>query len=190
MIQHSLNEKKKMSFNRETRMAPVVYSTDTQSSKTKGPLPGFPLAPGSPTWGELNELSKQGKNLIQQDYIDYLNADLQGDSVAKDAAVASMNEKLQALAATVSATKNYSVRFYLLNNASRIRAASRPADVGVDEYGRTEIIVAQQSRKTIANCIRTSGTTSNLTWYSGLAMGAFARDCELPAHVFKTAITQ
>lgn len=165
-------------------MAPVVYPTSSQYSVTEGPLPGG----SSLTWDDLNDISKQGKNEIKEDYLAYLTADLEGNTIAKTAAVASMNTKLEALAATLS-TENESVRFYLLNNQSRIRAASRPDDVGTVEYGRTEIIVSQQDRKKIANCIRTSSTTQGFTWYSAMAMGAFAKDCEYPAHVFKTALT-
>lgn len=92
-------------------MPPIVYSTGNRSGPTKGPLPIFASDLNSPTWEELNELSKQGKNIIKDDCIAYLNADLDGSPVAKAAAIASMNTKLQTSAADVSASGDYSSGF-------------------------------------------------------------------------------
>jgi len=139
------------------------------------------------TWDDLNDLLKAAKELIKNQYIIYLNADLAGNITAKANAVTAMNAILQSVSQDASALGN--VRLYLLNNASTIRAASRSTDVGVAEYGRTEIIVPQTQRYVIANDIRTSSTVSAFTWYGGLAMGAFAKDCQYPAHVLKIALS-
>jgi len=166
-------------------MSGIVYTTSKQQSITSGPLPGYT---GNVTWDDLNDLLKAAKELIKNQYIIYLNADLAGNTTAKQNAVTAMNTILQSVSQDASALGD--VRIYLLNNASVIRAASRPADVGVVETGRTEIIVSQTERYVIANNIRTSSTVKAFTWYGGLAMGAFAKDCEYPAHVLKIAISR
>lgn len=137
---------------------------------------------------DLIAVTKAAKESIKNDYLAYLQADLDGDKQAESAAVAAMNATLEAVAALYSNLGN--LRFYLLNNASVVRAANPATDVGVIEYGRTEIIVSQTDRYALANCIRTSSTIKQFTWYAGLTMGAFAKDCEKPAHVLKRALTQ
>lgn len=164
-------------------MAPIVYTSGSQISDTTGQLPGYPLMT---TWEELNDILKIAKGTIKNDYLAYLQADLDKNSDAKSAAVTAMNAKLAAVAQQYTALGQ--IRFYLLNNQSTIRAANPSTDVGNIEYGRTEIIVGQTHRYQIGNCQRTSGTTTRFTWYGCLAMGAFAKDCQYPAHVLKIAL--
>jgi hypothetical protein len=170
---------------RKRRMSPIVYNVANQKSNTSGPLPGYN---GTATWEDLNTATKTAKESIKNDYLAYLQADLDGNSTAKSAAVDAMNTTLAAVASLYSNLGN--LRFYLLNNASVVRAANPPSDVGKIEYGRTEIIHSQIDRYALPNNIRTSDTTQKFTWYAGLAMGAFAKDCEKPAHVLKVALAQ
>jgi hypothetical protein len=162
---------------------PIVYSTVGLKNSGKGPLPGYPYQ----TWETLNQYVINAKNLITQPYLAYLNADLAGDAVAKQAAIESMNTILSDYASSIP---GFTVRFYVENNQSVIRASSIPESVGSTEYGRTEIIVAQQNTSIIANCARTSSTTTQFTYYSALALGNFSCTSGFPAHILKGGFNQ
>lgn len=162
---------------------PIVYSTVGLKNSGKGSLPGYPYQ----TWETINQYVINAKNLITQPYLAYLNADLAGDAVAKKAAVETMNTILSDYASSIP---GFTVRFYVENNQSVIRASSVPESIGGTEYGRTEIIVAQQNTCIIANCIRTSSTTNQSTYYSALSLGNFSCTSGFPAHILKGAFNQ
>ena len=167
-------------------MAPIVYPVNIAFKATgTGPLPGYS---GTLQWADLNSLLATAKESISVAYLAYLNADMAGDTGAKEAAITTMNNTLASFAAAVVTLEYFAeVRILLLNNGGVIRASSNPADMGKREMGRIEEIVAQQNIDTIANGVRTSSTTDKFTWYGALSMGSFSPASEFPAHILKFA---
>ena len=144
------------------------------------------------TWEDLNTilLTVRGDADFQAAYLVYLTAVIAGDSAAAADAVTAMNTIFAAYAAKlVSCSPFKTVRIYLFDNASNFTAWSLAPTKDTYEYGRTEIIVAQQNVDIIANNARKSTTTSQLTYYAGCAVGSYETNSEFPAHVLKLAVS-
>ena len=179
---------------------PIVYSDTSffkRSVNTSSLLPTSSCGPyttNTLTWDDLNTMlfiAKNDATFVQQ-YKDFLAALINEDSTAIDALEVSMSATLKGIADQIISCSAFTdVRFLLENNASQVRASSdqTATALGATEYGRTEIIVAQQNVDIIANDSRYSSTTAYFSYYGCVAMGSYQADGEFPAHVLKIAAT-
>jgi len=136
-------------------------------------------------------IAKNDATFVQQ-YKDFLAALINEDSTAIGALEVSMSATLKGIADQIISCSAFTdVRFLLENNGSTVRASSDQTQtaLGATEYGRTEIIVAQQNVDIIANDSRYSSTTAYFSYYGCVAMGSYQADGEFPAHVLKIAAT-
>jgi hypothetical protein len=136
-------------------------------------------------------IAKDDATFIQQ-YKDFLTALITEDTTAISALEVSMSATLKGIADQIISCSAFTdVRFLLENNGSQVRASSdqTATALGTYEYGRTEVMVAQQNVDIIANDSRYSSTTAYFSYYGAVAMGSYQADGEYPAHILKIAAT-
>jgi len=152
---------------------PTVYNFDPKLFESNEPV----VANSNLTIEDIHEIWVAAATLIKKDVLQYLNADLTGDSQSKQQAIASINSKLhQYIKQLKCQYNNMNFRIIMRNPDGSLRAGGStiPNDKGLTETQlRTPDIQAQILSNGFVSTTKTLSTTSQFETLFSKALDSF-----------------
>lgn len=152
---------------------PTVYNFDPKLFESDELV----IATPNLTIEDVHEIWVAAATLIKNDVLQYLNADINGDSVAKKTAIASINVKLQKYVQQLKCQYNNTDFRIIMRNpdgSPRAGGSTIPNDKGLTETQlRTPDIQAQVLSNGFVSTTKTSSTTSQFETQFSKALDSF-----------------
>jgi hypothetical protein len=140
------------------------------------------------SWETLNNFLFALKDFIADDVVSYLIARLEKNWTEVNLYEDKIDYSMTTFCEEVKHTTGWSaVRAFMYNTESLCRCSNVPSALGTSEYGRTEMIVAQQDPTTVANVMRTS-SDGNLNYYAAISLASYEPNGQFPTLFLKLAI--
>lgn len=152
---------------------PTVYNFDPKLFESNEPV----IATPNLTIEDVHEIWVVAATLIKHDVLKYLNSDINGDSVGKKTAIASINVKLQKYVQQLKCQYNNTDFRIIMRNpdgSPRAGGSTIPNDKGLTETQlRTPDIQAQVLSNGFVSTTKTSSTTSKFETQFSKALDSF-----------------
>lgn len=188
----------------DTTTTPIVYANSYFRRSATGILPAeSPIVTlqystslyVNNSWEQVNDYLFQMKEVISENVLLYMNAVLIGDLTTANGIAGLISAQIIDFCGNVKTVTGWTtVRGYMFNTESFVVAGSNkttpdPLDKYAQyEFGRSEIIVAQQDPTIVANVMRRSSTTVSVNYYAAISLASFQENGEFPSLVLKFAI--